>query len=66
MCMGGSQKAPAPAPRLPEAPVMVDQSGLSMASAAKRRRASSTILTSAQGATDTVATGTGTKTLLGQ
>jgi len=66
MCMGGSPKAPAAAPRLPEAPVMAEQSGLSMASAAKRRRASSTILTTTQGATDTATTGTGVKTLLGQ
>jgi len=66
MCIGGSPKAPAPAPLLPEAPVAPGQSGLSTGSNEKRRRAASTILTSAQGATDTVATGTGTKTLLGQ
>jgi hypothetical protein len=65
MC-GGSPKAPAPAPMLPEAPVAPTQSTMGLASADKRRRASSTILTSTQGATDTVLTGVGTKTLLGQ
>lgn len=66
MCFGGSPNAPAEAPRLPQAPVSPVISSLSAGTQEKRRRASSTILTSNQGATDTVTTGTGTKTLLGQ
>lgn len=64
MC-GGGGKAPKPAPRLPQAPVMplVDSSEGGRDS--KRRQRTATILTSGQGADQTAPTGTGQKTTLG-
>lgn len=72
MCVGGSPRAPAPPPVLPEAPTMPVTDGSNTASNADRRRRAiaggtnptSTILTSSQGVTS--GSPTMTKTLLGQ
>ncbi len=68
MCIGGSPRAPAPAPRLPEAPTPpVTDTGATTAERDRRRRAgagrASTILTGPRGVTEGAATGA--KTLLG-
>ena len=71
MCIGSTPKAPAPAPRLPEAPRTPDPTTAdAMTTDERRRRAAagqsgrSTILTSARGVTNGAQTAQ--KTLLGQ
>lgn len=68
MCIGGSPRAPAPAPALPEAPRPPDVTpGTTQADRDRRRRAgtgrAATILTGPRGVQDGAATGA--KTLLG-
>lgn len=65
MCMGSAPKAPAPAPSLPEAPVLpnTDSSLSGTAESRRRTQANSTVLTSARGL-GTTSSGA-SKTLLG-
>mgnify|MGYP001191880278 CR=1 FL=1 len=72
MCVGGTPKAPTPAPRAPEAAQTPDVAAATISGdtdARRRARASGsgtagTLLTSSRGVTDSAATAT--KTLLGQ
>ena len=72
MCMGSTPDAPAPAPKLPEAPVTPNTGATTADQTADQRRRrmmagqsqTSTILTSSRGVTDGAATAQ--KTLLGQ